>query len=78
MRTKEEIKEGKKIVILHGYYNRRGQMKGCIFTPNIGMKKILLSRFDIVEINELNTSKLYNKTFILLQIYTFSHLKRPL
>ena len=35
-------------------------MKGCIPTPNIGMKK-LLSRFDIVEINEFNTSKLYNK-----------------
>ena len=34
----------------------------CISTPNIGMKKLLLSRFDIVEINEFNTSKLYNKT----------------
>jgi hypothetical protein len=37
-------------------------MKGCIPTPNISMKKLLLSRFDIVEINEFNTSKLYNKT----------------
>lgn len=37
-------------------------MKGCISTPNIGMKKLLLSRFDIVEVNEFNTSKLYNKT----------------
>ena len=26
------------------------------------MKKLLLSRFDIVEVNEFNTSKLYNKT----------------
>ena len=60
--TKEEIKKGKKIVILHGDYSRTSQMKGCISTPNIGMKKLLLSRFDIVEINEFNTSKLYNKT----------------
>ena len=60
--TKEEIKQGKKIVILHGDYSRTTQMKGCIPTPNIGMKKLLLSRFDIVEINEFNTSKLYNKT----------------
>jgi len=60
--TKEEIKQGKKIAILHGDYSRTTQMKGCIPTPNIGMKKLLLSRFDIVEINEFNTSKLYNKT----------------
>jgi hypothetical protein len=60
--TKEEIKQGKKIVILHGDYSRTTQMKGCIPTPNISMKKLLLSRFDIVEINEFNTSKLYNKT----------------
>jgi hypothetical protein len=60
--TKEEIKQGKKIVILHGDYSRTTQMKGCISTPNIGMKKLLLSRFDIVEVNEFNTSKLYNKS----------------
>jgi hypothetical protein len=60
--TKEEIKKGKKIVILHGDYSRTTQMKGCIPTPNIGMKKLLLSRFVIVEISEFNTSKLYNKT----------------
>ena len=60
--TKEEIKQGKKIVILHGDYSRTTQMKGCIPTPNIGIKKLLMSRFEIVEINEFNTSKLYNKT----------------
>jgi len=60
--TKEEIKQGKKIVILHGDYSRTSQMKGCISTPNIGMKKLLLTKFDIVEVNEFNTSKLYNKT----------------
>jgi hypothetical protein len=60
--TKDEIKQGKKLLILHGDYSRTTQMKGCISTPNIGLKKLLLNRFDIVEINEFNTSKLYNKT----------------
>jgi len=60
--TKDEIKQGKKIVILHGDYSRTSQMKGTIPAPNIGLKKILLDRFDIVEVNEFNTSKLYNKT----------------
>jgi hypothetical protein len=60
--TKEEIKQGKKLLILHGDYSRTSQMKGCIPTPNIGLKKLLLSRFDVVDVNEFNTSKLYNKT----------------
>jgi len=60
--TKEEVKQGKRLVILHGDYSRTSQMKGCISTPNIAIKKLLLSRFDILEINEFNTSKLYNKT----------------
>jgi len=38
-------------------------MKGTIPTPNIGFKKFLLKRFQIFEINEYNTSKIYNKTF---------------
>ena len=38
-------------------------MKGCISTPNIGFKRLLLRRFSILEVNEFNTSKLYNKTF---------------
>jgi hypothetical protein len=38
-------------------------MKGTIPTPNIGFKKLLLKRFEILEVNEYNTSKLYNKTF---------------
>ena len=60
--TKEEKEKGKKIVILHGDYSRTTQMKGTIPTPNIGMKKLLLSRFEIIDVNEFNTSKLYNKT----------------
>jgi hypothetical protein len=60
--TKEEINQGKKLVILHGDYSRTTQMKGCIPTPNIGIKKLLMTRFEIVDVNEYNTSKLYNKT----------------
>ena len=60
--TKDEIKQGKKLVILHGDYSRTTQMKGCIPTPNIGIKKLLMTRFEIVDVNEYNTSKLYNKT----------------
>ena len=61
--TKEDKTNGKKILILHGDYSRTSQMKGTIPTPNIGFKKLLLKRFEILEVNEYNTSKLYNKTF---------------
>ena len=60
--TKNENNQGKKIIILHGDYSRTTQMKGCISTPNIGIKKLLQSRFIVVDVNEFNTSKLYNKT----------------
>jgi len=60
--TEQDKKNKKKILLLHGDYSRTSQMKGCIPSPNIGFKKILNKRFDIVEINEYNTSKLYNKT----------------
>jgi len=38
-------------------------MKETISTPNIGFKKLLLKKFEILEVNEYNTSKLYKKTF---------------
>ena len=50
--TKEDKKNKRKILLLHGDYSRTSQMKGCIPSPNIGFKKILNKRFDIVEINE--------------------------
>jgi len=53
----------KKLVILHGDYSRTSQMKGCISSPNIGIKKLLQKKFIIINVNEYNTSKLYNKTF---------------
>ena len=48
---------------MHGDYSRTTQMKGCLSTPNIGFKKLLARRFEILDVNEFNTSKLYNKTF---------------
>lgn len=52
-----------KILILMGDYSRTSQMKGTIPSPNIGFKKLLLKRFEMLEVNEYNTSKLYNKNF---------------
>ena len=40
--TKKERKEGKKIVIFHGDYSTRTQMKGTLPTPNIGFKKVTI------------------------------------
>jgi hypothetical protein len=60
--TNDEKQNNKKILLLFGDYSRTTQMKGCISAPNIGFKKLLNKRFDIVEVNEYNTSKLYNKT----------------
>ena len=61
--SEEEKKKGKKILLMFGNYSRTTQMKGTIPTPNIGFKRLLLKRFEILEVNEFNTSKLYNKTF---------------
>ena len=60
--TKEDKLNNKKLVMFIGDYSRTSQMKGTIPTPNIGFKKLLLTRFNVIEVNEYNTSKLYNKT----------------
>ena len=36
------------------------QMKGCIPTPNKGISKLLMKRFELVLVDEYKTSKLYN------------------
>ena len=61
--TKEDKQKGKKIVLFFGNYSRTTQMKGTISSPNIGIKRLLHSRFEILETDEFRTSKLYNKTF---------------
>ncbi len=60
--TKEDKLNNRKLVMFIGDYSRTSQMKGTIPTPNIGFKKLLLTRFNVIEVNEYNTSKLYNKT----------------
>ncbi len=52
----------KKLVIFIGDYGRASAMKGTLPTPNIGLKRLLSKNFDVLEVNEFNTSKLYNKT----------------
>ena len=61
--TEKEKDEGKKIVLLYGDYSVGTSMKGCYSTPNLGLKKLLSKRFEIYDINEYKTSKLYNKTY---------------
>lgn len=53
----------KKLIIFHGDWSRETQMKGCIPSPTTGFKKLLSKNFKIIDVNEYNTSKLYNKTF---------------
>ncbi len=38
-------------------------MKGKMSTPGISIKRLLNTRFEILETDEFKTSKLYNKTF---------------
>jgi hypothetical protein len=40
--------------------NQTKQMKGCMSSPNKGIYRILSQRFDIVEVDEFKTSKIYN------------------
>jgi len=61
--SKEDIKNGKKLLIFYGNYSRTTQMKNKMPTPGIGMKRLIASRFEILETDEFKTSKLYNKTF---------------
>lgn len=61
--TKENKNDGKKIVLLYGDYSIGTSMKGCYSTPNLGLKRLLSTRFEIYDINEYKTSKLYNKTY---------------
>ena len=61
--TKEEIENKRKIVLFYGDYSRSTSMKGCYSTPNLGLKRLLSKRFEIFDINEYKTSKLYNKNY---------------
>ena len=61
--SKEEKEKDKKIVLFYGDYSRGTAMKGTYSTPNLGLKRLLSKRFEIFDINEYKTSKLYNKDY---------------
>jgi hypothetical protein len=65
--TPSEIKSGKKLIIFYGDWSRSDQMRGCLPTPNLGLKRLLATRFIILDVDEYNTSKLYNVTGELLK-----------
>ena len=60
--TPEDIEAGKKLVILYGNWSRSSQMKNFMPTPNLGIKRLLAKRFILLDTDEFNTSKIYNKT----------------
>ena len=62
--TQQEKQNNKKIVLMYGDWSQGSgyQMKSFMPTPNIAIKKVLETRFTILDVNEYNTSKIYNKT----------------
>ncbi len=66
--TKGDKEKGKKIILFFGNWSRTTQMKNKMPTPGIGIKRLLHSKFEILETDEFRTSKLYNKTFTPLKI----------
>lgn len=62
--SKEDKKNGKKILIFFGNWSKgSNNLKGKMSTPGIRMKRLIASKFEILETDEFKTSKLYNKTF---------------
>ena len=60
--SKQEIQNGKKLVIFHGDYSRTSQMKGCVPSPNIGIKKLMSNYFIVIDVDEYLTSQKYWRT----------------
>ena len=88
--SKEDKEKGKKLLIFFGNWSMNSCIKGKMSTPGIGMKRLLHSRFEILETDEFRTSKLYNKNFkeltnvkvrnmniLLLWKYYLKHQSRP-
>ena len=57
-----EKKFGKNLLLGLGDWsiNSSYQMKGCMPTPNKGISKLLMKRFEVISVDEYKTSKLYN------------------
>ena len=60
--SEEDKNKGKKLLIFFGNWSMNN-VKGKMSSPGIGMKRLLHSRFEILETDEFRTSKLYNKNF---------------
>ena len=60
--TDKDVKSGKQLLIFYGDYSRTSQMKGCVPSPNIGIKRLLAKHFLIVEVDEYLTSQKYWRT----------------
>jgi hypothetical protein len=61
--TEEDLVGNKQLLIFYGDYSRTRQMRGTVPAPSTNFKKLLSREFIILEVNEFNTSKLYNKGF---------------
>ncbi len=57
------MKGGKEVLLVYGDWSRQTQMRGCISTPCIGLKRMLAENFKIKNINEFRTSCLDRITF---------------
>ena len=55
-----EKKFGKNLLLGLGDWsiNSSYQMKGCMPTPNKGISKLLMKRFEVISVDEYKTSKL--------------------
>lgn len=60
--TKGERQKGRQLVIGYGNWSRSSQMKHFIPTPNLRFKKLISSRYKILEVDEYKTSQLYCRT----------------
>jgi len=50
------------IVIIIGDWNSKGQLRGNMSTPNIGLKRVISKRFNVYNLDEYRTSCLNYKT----------------
>ena len=57
-----ENKFGKDLIVIHGNWSIKKQMRNFISTPNLGIKRKLKERFKVFNIDEFRTSCLYHKT----------------
>lgn len=55
-------KEKSKLKLIYGDWDQKNQLRNFISTPQIGLKRKLAERFEIINFDEFRTSKLHHKT----------------